>query len=341
MGNREKFFHINKDFNKAQKRRKQVYKYVQDICAGKYKDGKDIRFPLISDMANECQSWLATVGACSFVVGAVLSFEFSPKLIRQEHAQSVINSTQQTIDSAKDQVEAIRVHQQDNILQPQIDQICDKLMAKYDCLDLSDSTASSLLGDLKEAYLNSYREERLTPVSPLPHYYIVKPEYKQFYNDYSGITAELTPQITRLQEDTPIDIHTLPDPILPNDLLTLSEANVVDLVDPSIIADSQCDFLSPMIAGGVQGLFVGVMGLEAIALYFQIKDKRTAERMDDYKMATNLCLNAQKNNTEFCPANFDEFNRSFDKYITSCETEQKNMSVFEPYTHDASLSQSK
>lgn len=373
MENRGKFLQDAISFKKAQKRRKQVYKYVQDICAGKYKDGKEIRYPLITEVEDFIRWGVAEAGIFGFFGGVVAAPFVSSKIHRQKNAQAVIDSAQQPITSAQEQVEAIRVQQQDSILQPQVDEICDELMAKYDCLDLSDSTASTLLDDLKQAYHSSYNEERLYTLSPFPHYYTIKPEYKQFYSDYSGIRAELTPKITQLQEETPIDVHTLPESILPSDLLALSEANVFDFVDPSIVADSQINTIVPAFTMGLEGSCLGVIGVCAIAGYSQLRNQRFGERWHDYEMATDLCLRGQQmkdyadgkspkllgkgdlnftNDADVCPetiafatrpTSFDEFNRSFDEYMKSCETRQNIMaikydaSVFEPYSCDDDL----
>jgi len=358
------------------RRRKQVYKYVQAIADGKFKSADQIREPLIYDTEGFLRWGSLVTGPFAFMVGFGCAPLYIPKLLRQKDAQAEVDSVQQVITSAQGQVEAIRVQQQDGILQPKIDTICEKLMNKYHNLDLSNSTASTLLNDLNQAYQDSYHPERLNILSPFPIYNVVRPECKEFYKDYNEIVSNLTPQITTLQEETPIDVRALPESVLSSDLLSLSESSIRDFVDPSVIADSQIDTIMPSVFSGIQCATLGILGVGLIAGYYQIQKQRYEERWYDYKMATDLCLRGKqmstctngetpqslknlnfKNEADLCPEtiafatspkDFDEFNRNFDEYINCCQYRYDDLGIafnsdaFTPYiSSDANLSQAK
>lgn len=361
----------------AQKRRKRLYKYTQEICEGNFKTRQQIDYPLMMDVVYDF--WLlgteiVCMSACIF--GMAISSFVSPTMKRQQEAQTIVDSVQNSITSAQEQVEAIRAQQQDSILQPKIDAICKKLMEEYSNLDLTHSTASTLLGDLNQAYSDSYTTVWFYPLVPHLTYYHVTPECAAFFADYDEIRDSLTAKIAQLQDDAPIDVHALPETILPSDLLALSEANALDLVDPNVAADSQLSVVLPFIASGLQCALVGGLAVSAVALYYCVENKRTLARRHDYDMATDLCLRGKqmstctngetpqplknlnfKNEADLCPEtiafatspkDFDEFNRNFDEYINCCQYRYDdfgiafNSDAFTPYiSSDANLSQAK
>ncbi len=362
----------------VKRRRKQVYRYVKNICDGKFKDSKQIRHPLISNVEAFIKVGGAAVCTCAFAVGITISTLASPTILRQRHAQGEIDAVQNTINSAKDQVNAICAKQQDEILQPKIDVIRSELMEKYDYLDLNNSTASTLLSDLKSEYEASFTARKLDPISLIPEYNVAIPERREFVNNYTQIRDSLTPEITRLQAETPIDASTLPESILPSELLELSQANAFDIVDPTVIADSEINIFPYVISSGVQCAILGWCAITAVAGLSYLRDENYIKRNHDYELATDLCLRGRQmqdcadgkspkplhhgdlnffNDAEFCPEaiafatrpkNFDEFNRNFDKYIEGCETRRNDLEIgynkdaFKPYSYDdKGLSQTK